>query len=85
MSVEQEYQAVLKRIEDAEMEYRPSQQDKLKMYAWFKQINEGDVSGEKPGMANFVGRAKYMAWERCKGLSQEEAMQAYIDFFKDKV
>ena len=84
MSLEKEYEEILKKIEDVEMDYRPSQQDKLKMYAWYKQINEGDVSGEKPGMVNFVDRAKYIAWERCKGMSREEAMREYVDFFKDK-
>ena len=85
MAVKEQYEEILAKIESADMTYRPSQQDKLKMYAWFKQINEGDVAGEKPGMANFVARAKYMAWERCKGMSEEDAMQAYIDFFKDKI
>ena len=40
---------------------------------------EGDVSGKRPGMMDFVGRAKYDAWEKVKGTSSEEAMQKYID------
>ena len=49
------------------------------MYGLFKQATEGDVSGKKPGITNFVGRAKYSAWQAVKGMSAEEAMQAYID------
>jgi acyl-CoA-binding protein len=84
MDIEKKYIEVLSRIEKAEMDYRPTQQDKLKMYAWYKQINDGNVSGDKPGMTNFVSRAKYIAWERCQGMSRLEAMKAYVDFFEDK-
>ncbi len=82
--LEQKYLDLLKRVENAEMEYRPTQQEKLKMYGLFKQINDGDVAGDKPPMTKFVERAKYMAWERCKGMSKDEAMQAYIDLFAGK-
>jgi acyl-CoA-binding protein len=29
-------------------------------------------------MMDFVGRAKYQAWEELKGMSADEAMQEYI-------
>lgn len=57
----------------------PDNQTKLKLYALFKQASEGDVSGEKPGMFDFVGGAKYEAWETWKGTSKEDAAQKYID------
>lgn len=78
------FRSLLDRIEKADMKYRPTQQEKLKMYALYKQITEGDVTGERPGMTNFVARAKYTAWERCKGMSKEAGMQAYLDLFADK-
>ena len=37
------------------------------------------VSGKRPGMMDFVNRAKYDAWEKVKGTSSEDAMQQYID------
>ncbi|MEK7431728.1 MAG: acyl-CoA-binding protein [Cyanobacteriota bacterium] len=55
----------------------------LKMYALFKQANSGDVSGDKPGMFDFKGVAKYDAWEKLKGMSKEDAMQKYIDFIEE--
>ena len=51
----------------------------LDLYGLFKQASVGDVTGEKPGMFDFKGAAKYDAWERRRGMSRDEAMQAYID------
>ena len=34
----------------------------LQLYALYKQGSSGDVSGDKPGMFDFVGTAKYEAW-----------------------
>lgn len=58
---------------------RPDNEVLLKLYALYKQGSEGDVSGEKPGFFDFVGAAKYEAWEKLQGLSREEAMQKYVD------
>jgi acyl-CoA-binding protein len=51
---------------------------KLRLYANFKQGQEGDVTGERPGFTDFVGRAKYDAWAKLKGTPQEDAQKAYI-------
>ena len=58
---------------------RPDDATMLKLYALYKQGSSGDVSGSKPGFFDFVGVAKYEAWEKLAGLSQEEAQQQYID------
>lgn len=58
---------------------RPSDNDMLALYALYKQATEGDVSGDKPGFFDFVGRAKYEAWEALKGTGAEQAMQKYIE------
>jgi acyl-CoA-binding protein len=58
---------------------RPDNPTLLKLYASFKQATEGDVSGERPGMMDFVNRAKYDAWEKLKGTTSDAAMQAYVD------
>lgn len=57
---------------------RPSNEDLLQLYALFKQATEGDVAGEKPGMFDFKGVAKYAAWEKLKGQSAEKSMESYI-------
>ncbi|MDW8479518.1 MAG: acyl-CoA-binding protein [Xanthomonadales bacterium] len=57
---------------------RPDNDTLLKLYALYKQGSVGDVSGPKPGFFDFVGTAKYEAWAKLKGMSQEEAMRQYI-------
>ncbi len=56
----------------------PGNDMKLRLYAHFKQASEGDVAGDKPGFTDFVGRAKYDAWAKIKGMSNEDAMKAYV-------
>lgn len=58
---------------------RPGDEDLLELYALYKQGSEGDVSGDKPGFFDFIARAKYEAWARLQGTSQEEAMRDYIE------
>lgn len=61
----------------------PDNLAKLKLYALFKQASAGDVSGSRPGMMDFVGRAKYDAWAEHKGKSTEQAMNDYIAFVEE--
>lgn len=65
--------------ESAELGQRPDDDNLLKLYALYKQATEGDVSGERSSFADFVGAAKFDAWEKVKGQSQLEAMQQYVD------
>ncbi len=82
-AVKTQFEEILAKVQNKQVSKNPTQPEKLKLYAWFKQAHEGDVQGEEPSMAQFVERAKYKAWAQCKGMSQEEAMQAYIDFFQE--
>ncbi|HEY0660653.1 MAG TPA: acyl-CoA-binding protein [Lysobacter sp.] len=61
---------------------RPDNDTLLRLYALYKQGSEGDVSGAKPGFFDFVGTAKYEAWAKLKGTSQDEAMKKYVDLVK---
>ena len=58
---------------------RPGNDDMLSLYAFYKQATSGDVSGERPGFMDFVGGAKFDAWQKLKGDTPEGAMQKYID------
>ena len=58
---------------------RPPNDILLQLYALYKQGLEGDVSGTRPGFADFEGRAKFDAWNKLQGKSLEESMQEYID------
>ncbi|AUZ05465.2 MULTISPECIES: acyl-CoA-binding protein [Vitreoscilla] len=57
---------------------RPENSVLLKLYAYYKQAVDGDVSGDKPGMFDLVAKKKYAAWEELKGTSSDEAKQLYI-------
>jgi acyl-CoA-binding protein len=61
---------------------RPDDATMLQLYALFKQGSVGDVQGEKPGFFDFVGAAKYEAWEKLKGTGQDEAQQQYVDLVR---
>ena len=56
---------------------RPSNDQLLELYAFYKQASEGDVAGSRPGMLDLKGRAKYDAWAKRKGLSKDDAMKQY--------
>ncbi len=55
----------------------------LNMYGLFKQATAGDVSGKRPGITDFRGRAKYDAWASRKGMTAEDAMEEYIELADD--
>ena len=61
---------------------RPDDEDMLRLYALYKQGSEGDVNGARPGFFDFVGNAKYEAWEKLKGTKPDEAMKKYVDLVK---
>ena len=58
---------------------KPDNADLLRLYALFKQGSAGDATGDRPGMMDFVGRAKYDAWAGLQGMPQDEAKEGYID------
>lgn len=66
-------------IQNGRGDQSPSNDQKLEFYALYKQATEGNVTGKRPGMMDFVGRAKFDAREKLRGMSREDAMQRYID------
>ena len=61
---------------------RPDNETLLLLYALYKQGSEGDVSGEKPGFFDFVGVAKYEAWEKLRGTKQDQARSQYVELVR---
>ena len=78
-----QFEEAVNYVQTAEGDFKPSNELKLQFSSLFKQATEGDVTGKRPGMTNFVGRAKFDAWEKLKGTSSEDAMQKYIDLLED--
>ena len=78
MSLEDQFNAA--QAKSKTLAQKPSDDVLLKLYSLFKQGAVGDVNVERPGGFDFVGAAKFDAWEALKGQSKEEAQQAYIDY-----
>eukprot|EP01031_Cornospumella_fuschlensis_P006956 gene6956-8639_t len=55
----------------------PGNDELLGLYALYKQATAGDVTGERPGMMDVTGRAKYDAWAQRKGMGRDDAMTGY--------
>jgi acyl-CoA-binding protein len=61
---------------------RPYNMTLLKLYALYKQGSTGDNAEKKPGFSDMVGRAKWDAWNACKGADTATAQQQYIDLIE---
>ena len=58
---------------------KPDNETLLQLYSLYKQGTEGDVNTEAPtNPFDFVGKAKYQAWESLKGKTKEAAMGEYV-------
>lgn len=73
----QQFEQAAERVKS--LDERPDNDTLLKLYALYKQGADGDVSGERPGFFDFVGVAKYEAWEKLKGTDQEAAKKRYVE------
>ena len=62
---------------------KPDNDTLLKLYALYKQGTTGDVTGDKPGFFDFVGLAKYDAWEQLQGTSAEDAQDQYVALVRE--
>jgi len=81
MSLQEQFEQTV--AESKNLADRPDNMTLLKMYGLYKQGSNGDVQGDRPGMTDFVARAKWDAWAAIKGLPQEEAQQQYIDLIAE--
>jgi diazepam-binding inhibitor (GABA receptor modulating acyl-CoA-binding protein) len=77
MSLQEQFNQAL--TDSKNLPERPDNMTLLKIYALFKQGSTGDATGERPGMTDFIARAKFDAWAELKGTTQETAMQDYVD------
>jgi peroxisomal 3,2-trans-enoyl-CoA isomerase len=70
-------QADLKKLSE-----EPDTETKLKIYGLFKQATIGNVSGSRPGMMDFAGRAKFDAWKSVEGITKEDAQTKYVELVR---
>lgn len=58
--------------------YRPSYEEMLRFYSYYKQATMGPCQAPRPGFWDPIGRYKWDAWNSLGKMSREEAMSAYI-------
>ncbi|XP_068023265.1 acyl-CoA-binding domain-containing protein 4 isoform X1 [Melanerpes formicivorus] len=58
--------------------YRPSYEEMLRFYSYYKQATAGCCQGPRPGFWDPIGRYKWDAWHSLGKMSKEEAMAAYV-------
>ncbi|XP_071967312.1 acyl-CoA-binding domain-containing protein 4 isoform X3 [Engystomops pustulosus] len=58
--------------------YRPSYEEMLRFYSYYKQSTVGPCNIPRPGFWDPIGKYKWDAWSKLGAMSQEDAMCAYI-------
>ena len=76
MGLEEDFNSAAERA--TKLPKRPPNDIMLQLYALYKQANEGDVTGDRPGFADFEGRVKFDSWKKLQGKSGEDAKLEYI-------
>lgn len=76
MDLDDDFKSAAERV--TKLSKRPPNDIMLQLYALYKQGNNGDVTGERPGFADFEGRAKFDSWNKLQGKSTEDAKNEYI-------
>lgn len=62
--------------------FQPSDELKLRFYAFFKQATEGPNHTSKPAFYDIVGKYKWQAWAALGNMSRDEAMHGYVNELK---
>jgi len=83
-TLQEKFDKAVKMIQDLPKEgpYQPNNDEKLKFYSLFKQATVGKVNTKRPGMLDFVGKAKWDAWDALGDMSAEEAMEKYVEEYE---
>ncbi|XP_069586820.1 enoyl-CoA delta isomerase 2-like isoform X2 [Ranitomeya imitator] len=63
----------------------PGNDIKLKLYALFKQATQGSCNTPKPGLLDFVNKAKWDAWKAVGSLSQDDARKSYVELVSNLI
>lgn len=51
----------------------------LKLYTFHKQATQGDAQGKRPPVTQPVKRIQWDSWKELRGMTQQQAMQNYIE------
>lgn len=77
MDINESFKIALEKVQT--LDTRPSNENLLKLYGLYKQATDGEIKGDRPGGFDFKAIAKYDSWASLRGMTNDEAMQSYID------
>tara|TARA_B100000900_G_C20007347_1_gene484323 strand:+ start:165 stop:437 length:273 start_codon:yes stop_codon:yes gene_type:complete len=60
------------------LKQKPSDDELLILYGFYKQATMGNNNQDAPGFLDFKGKAKHKAWLQCKDISVHDAEIQYI-------
>lgn len=70
-------------------EWKPSKpvsnEDKLKLYGLYKQVNDGNCNDQRPWGWNIEKAAKYDAWKSNFNLTKNAAQMKYVETSNDLI
>lgn len=72
--MEEQFQKALEDVKST----NPTQEEKLKLYGLYKQINFGDNNESRPWSYQVEKSYKWQAWKENQGMSKEKAMELYV-------
>lgn len=76
--LEAKFNEMAAQVENGTIAVNADNNQKLKLYAFYKQATQGDITEEQPPIYKMVERAKWGACNAVKGKTKEEAMESYI-------
>ncbi|XP_057680427.1 enoyl-CoA delta isomerase 2, mitochondrial isoform X2 [Corythoichthys intestinalis] len=76
-ATEEQFEEAKKKLSSLKKD--PGNDVKLQIYALFKQATRGPCDAPKPGMLDFVNKAKWDSWKSLGSLEQGEARRRYCD------
>lgn len=83
MSLQADFDKAAKDVR--KLKTRPDDEELKELYGLYKQSVIGDIDIECPALLDLKGKAKWEAWNLQKGLSKEDAMNAYISKAKELI
>lgn len=86
MEVASEFECVLKSLKNIDMDTLELPDNiKLDFYKFYKQATMGDCNISEPYSIFFRDHAKWKAWDSIKGMSTEDAMKEYINYYNNYI
>jgi diazepam-binding inhibitor (GABA receptor modulating acyl-CoA-binding protein) len=84
MEIASEFENVLKILKDIDMDsLNISDSIRLDFYKFYKQATAGDCDIQEPYSIFYKAHAKWKAWDSIKGMSTEDAMKEYINYYNN--